>query len=554
MNFSRIVDDELKFKYQDQDEDDLDVEVLCLDGSIFVHSCVLSVPSKFLRFLVRRAQNLNPEKVQIEYKNYSKKIVKLFMDMIYNVNTIELGINDLLQLVEIVLGEDHFGEGYRWHTKTLHELTEKLENLSQTLDNEARVSLSMALARFQVAPVTEFAAKLMKDISRAEIKQTLAEIMLNTKMGSSLVSLGKEFITSDRSPLEMISRYMVLSGIQLSQTSILVEIQKLASYLLENVPENKSENVPEKKPENVPENKQIISEELFNSVLSFTNWNVFEFVTNKTGASGPTKTECIGYYKEKYKWIDDTAFFDVMKDGFQTLRIPKSGTYKFELIAPGWHKDHPGARVRGTLILEQGQKLTVALGQRGSGNSSGCGGSFAVIEMKNGPVPIFIAGGAAAFDYTDSNYTKASLRLNGHGNDRIGSSGQQSFLPNDQNNFYCAGAGFHEGPNVGELVADSVPPQSYAQGLKGGRGKDRGRYHQADLREGGFGGGGAHYYRNGNHYRGAGGGFTGGSTKISDGSSQFCDGGGAGSYSIDRNATFDHVYVEYGKCKIKFLN
>ena len=90
-----------KFKYQEQDQDDLDVEVLCLDGSIFVslrenfvkfilfeifeskiinsqvHSCVLSVPSKFLRFLVRRAQNLNPEKVQIEYKNYSKEIVKV---------------------------------------------------------------------------------------------------------------------------------------------------------------------------------------------------------------------------------------------------------------------------------------------------------------------------------------------------------------------------------------------------------------------------------------------------------------------------------------------
>ena len=59
----------------------------------------------------------------------------------------------------------------------------------------------MALARFQIAPVTEFVAKLMKDISRAEIKQALVEIMLSTKMGSSLVSLGKEFVTSDHSPL-----------------------------------------------------------------------------------------------------------------------------------------------------------------------------------------------------------------------------------------------------------------------------------------------------------------------------------------------------------------
>ena len=37
----------------------------------------------------------------------------------------------------------------------------------------------------------------------------------------------------------MISRYIVLSEIQLSQASILVEIQKLASHFLKNVPENK---------------------------------------------------------------------------------------------------------------------------------------------------------------------------------------------------------------------------------------------------------------------------------------------------------------------------
>ena len=40
----------------------------------------------------------------------------------------------------------------------------------------------------------------------------------------------------------MISRYLVLSGIQVSQTSILVEIQKLASFLLENVPKRGTED------------------------------------------------------------------------------------------------------------------------------------------------------------------------------------------------------------------------------------------------------------------------------------------------------------------------
>ena len=59
----------------------------------------------------------------------------------------------------------------------------------------------MALARFQVAPVFELLAKLTQNISRPEIEQGLGKIMFDTQMGSSLVSLGKEFITSDHSPL-----------------------------------------------------------------------------------------------------------------------------------------------------------------------------------------------------------------------------------------------------------------------------------------------------------------------------------------------------------------
>ena len=34
--------------------------------------------------------------------------------------------------------------------------------------------------------------------------------------------------------------------------------------------------------------------------LIFQEWESFEFVTKKKGASGPTKTECLSYYAEKY--------------------------------------------------------------------------------------------------------------------------------------------------------------------------------------------------------------------------------------------------------------
>ena len=58
----------------------------------------------------------------------------------------------------------------------------------------------MALARFQVAPVMELMTKLTEDVSKTDINAGLGKIMLDTEMGSSLVSLGKEFITSDNSP------------------------------------------------------------------------------------------------------------------------------------------------------------------------------------------------------------------------------------------------------------------------------------------------------------------------------------------------------------------
>ena len=32
-------------------------------------------------------------------------------------------------------------------------------------------------------------------------------------------------------------------------------------------------------------------------------WKSFEFVTKKEGAYGPTRTECISYYAEKYAYL-----------------------------------------------------------------------------------------------------------------------------------------------------------------------------------------------------------------------------------------------------------
>ena len=42
-----------------------------------VHECVISVASNFLRFLVNKAKESKPEKIALDFRNYSKQILKV---------------------------------------------------------------------------------------------------------------------------------------------------------------------------------------------------------------------------------------------------------------------------------------------------------------------------------------------------------------------------------------------------------------------------------------------------------------------------------------------
>ena len=192
----------------------------------------------------------------------------------------------------------------------------------------------------------------------------------------------------------------------------------------------------------------------------------------------------------RFTWITNCSFFDVHKEGFQTLTIPKSGTYSFEVIGAGVDdcSQLSGARINGKIRLERGEKITVALGQTyKEGYISGSGATFVVKETGNRPEPLFVAAGAG-YSYPDLNYGRGSLAQTANGNEEIGSSGIQKFQNGEDEDFYCAGAGFLEAPKVGRLNNKSEPPQSYSQGLMGGKGYD---YDDDEELEGGFGGGGA---------------------------------------------------------------
>ena len=232
--------------------------------------------------------------------------------------------------------------------------------------------------------------------------------------------------------------------------------------------------------------------------------------------------------------------------------IPVSANYEIELVAPGNdHNVQPGVRIVGKFELKKGQRITVALGQQGSHQDCGSGGSFLVLEREEGQKTLLIAGGAGFAEIIrdfDEEFACGNIKQTAKGNENVGTSGKQQFLTGDKEDIYCAGAGFYEAPQVSNLAEGCVAPKSYKEGLTGGKGVGR----DGRVTEGGFGGGGGCYWRGLlKVYYGAGGGFTGGSTR--EGEEGECYGGGAGSFSADKGARFDHKFVKYGYCQIKKL-
>ena len=65
----------------------------------------------------------------------------------------------------------------------------------------------------------------------------------------------------------MLGRYFILSGIPMTQITICKEIKNMISFL--------------------------------DKTLNLPDWDIFEFITTKSGRRGPSKEECIEYYNQK---------------------------------------------------------------------------------------------------------------------------------------------------------------------------------------------------------------------------------------------------------------
>ncbi|MEC9073214.1 MAG: hypothetical protein VX938_12560, partial [Myxococcota bacterium] len=255
----------------------------------------------------------------------------------------------------------------------------------------------------------------------------------------------------------------------------------------------------------------------------------------QSGSSGPTQSACNQHYAETSLEGDVTVVA-----GIQRWTVPQTATYRIRAVgASGGGATNYGTSFRGRgvtmegdFLLNEGQLLSVLVGQEGEDGENiggGGGGSFVVYDQTSTALVVAGGGGGACEDYNH----RSGGPLGGGGTDAsLSETGQAA--PYEESN-YPPGQGGSNGNGGsinsincgtgggGGLLSDGVTGQGSQGGkayVNGGAGTPKSTN---DAGDGGFGGGSG-----GNNLcltsAGAGGGYSGGG-----GGGHNAGGGGGGS-------------------------
>ena len=285
---------------------------------------------------------------------------------------------------------------------------------------------------------------------------------------------------------------------------------------------------------------------LITELYSFTS---FTF-TNAgiTGRNGPTRANCLSSYNTATNtWLNNTAYFNVVTQGYQLWTVPATGSYRITSIgAAGGGTSSlsgkgAGARMIGVFNFTSGQKLKILVGQQGQDGSNACGstkgggggGSFVVSEDNSTPYIIAGGGGGGSrHQVTNMNAVVATTGVagsdsGGAGGSTGGGGGSVAGCVNG-----ASGGGGFTGNGVTGNDTGTSGGLSFTNGGTGGTG---GTQYGGSTAAGGFGGGGG----SSSYMGGGGGGYSGGgSGGVASCSCSFVGvGGGAGSFNSGTSPT-----------------
>jgi hypothetical protein len=242
----------------------------------------------------------------------------------------------------------------------------------------------------------------------------------------------------------------------------------------------------------------------------FTNFTFTGFLSNSgTGQGGPSLAQIISlsiYNFVTYPWLNNTAYFNVIGNGYQIWTVPATGTYSIDAYGAGGGGTQgtlntdagSGARIKGEFFLTAGTKLRIVVGQKGSPGDSvstagrsggGGGGTFVMKETgtTNSDIYVIAGGGGGGSYYSGVSKTGG----NGSATSGNGSGGT---------------AGSLYGSGGGSILSFGSNGTSSSGGASFATTSNGGNAYNSLTSVGGFGGGGG----NGFYGGGGGGGQTGG--------------------------------------------
>ena len=281
---------------------------------------------------------------------------------------------------------------------------------------------------------------------------------------------------------------------------------------------------------------------------------------------GPTHAQCHSEYSPS--WTDTTDYFTMNNNnGIQIWTVPATGQYTIEAWGassgvgnsnwgPGGFAGL-GVKYTGTFTLEQGNKLSIVVGQQGAGASYGCmggGGSFVALGADyTTATPLLVAGGGGGSGtYQTSKHANQDATYSNTGqssSDGIagGSGGNYGGYDTDLPHYMAQpGGGFYTRAPSTNAQYTGDPGYAFRQIPYGGEGRVNG-----STSEGGFGGGGG-----GNIDSSGGGGYSGGAghgSSSSNGAWNTGGSGGGGSYNSGTNKIQGGTNEDNGKVIITKL-
>ena len=282
-------------------------------------------------------------------------------------------------------------------------------------------------------------------------------------------------------------------------------------------------------------------ETISQTTYTFTN-------AGATGRLGPTQAQI----NTVYQGTNLAGKVTINTQGIQEWTIPYSGKYRIEAYGASGgnsqnHSGGKGAKILGVFSLDEGETLSILVGQKGidgrdggsNANQGGGGGSF--IWKKNLAINgLLIAagggGGAGLIDYAYKNANSTTTANDGFfkntHNSPISRKGETGYggYGGDGNNRGVGGAGWlgnsQDGGVTSNFYRKAYSPLNGGFGGYGGQGD--GAYFNGQ--DGGFGGGGGAGAHSFYLYGGGGGGYTGGGGASWDYYNSG-PGGGGGSYN-----------------------